>query len=129
MLVKIVCGTYGYRDENGILCPKNSGSEPFELEEREADRLIRAGMAQKMWDEPEEKTREENADEQEAEGIDREQLNGMDKKELVQMAEEMGLKSTGTKENLIERIMEAVDMESGEAGDEMPELKPAEPEM
>lgn len=123
MLVKIVCGTYGYRDKSGVLMPKDIKSEPFELDNREAARLIDAGVAVEMEETVSEETETEDC-------IDMEQLKNMDKKELVQLAKDMGIQSYGNKEELIERIISAQKAEpEEETGDSLPELKPAEPEV
>lgn len=124
MLVKIVCGTYGYRDKSGVLTPKDIKSEPFELDNREAARLIDAGVAVEMEEAVSKETEKtENC-------LDLEELKNMDKKELVQMAKDMGIQSYGNKEELIERIISAQKEEQEEeAGDGLPELKPAEPEV
>lgn len=47
MLVKIICGTYGYRpdpDEPRVI-RKDEASPAFELDEKEAERLIGLGVA------------------------------------------------------------------------------------
>ena len=43
-MIKIISGTYGYRD-NGQVIPKNSKSEPFSLDKKEEERLVKAGVA------------------------------------------------------------------------------------
>lgn len=42
--VKIISGTYGYR-ENGKFSPKDRNSEPFEINDKEAARLVGMGVA------------------------------------------------------------------------------------
>ncbi len=45
MLVKIIAGTYGYRDEKGHLRPKGAG-EVVNVDEAEAQRLVNIGIAE-----------------------------------------------------------------------------------
>ena len=45
MLVKIIAGTYGYRDEKGHLRPKGAG-EVVNVDEAEAQRLVGFGIAE-----------------------------------------------------------------------------------
>ncbi len=45
MLVKIIAGTYGYRDDKGHLRPKHAGEE-VNIDEAEAQRLVKIGVAE-----------------------------------------------------------------------------------
>lgn len=44
--VKITGGTYGYHNSFGRLEPKNRKSEPFTLDDAEAERLVSLGVAE-----------------------------------------------------------------------------------
>ena len=52
-MIRIIAGTYGYKDRNGILQPKTAASKPFSVAPDEEKRLIRLGVAEKV-DAPEE---------------------------------------------------------------------------
>lgn len=126
MLVKITCGTYGYRNSHGVLTPKDSNSEPFELESKEAERLIAAGAAREV------KVRIKSESEMIRGHLDPEQLRDINKKELEQLAKDMGIPSSGNKEELIIRIVQAeVEAETDDSENEngWPELNAEEPEV
>lgn len=133
MWVKIVSGTYGYRNKNGILTPKDRTSLPFELDEEEAVRLLALGVAE-AWTQTENATENGAVDDAPAEIPLSEQIRDWSKKELVKLAEDMGLASYGTKDELIERITNKIE-EEGETeeetgeGEKLPPLTPAEPEI
>lgn len=44
-MIKIVKGTYGYLDKNGIVKGKTSKDEPFTLSKEEEERLVKRGVA------------------------------------------------------------------------------------
>lgn len=44
-MIKIIKGTYGYIDKNGIVQPKTSKDEPFTLTKEEEERLVKRGVA------------------------------------------------------------------------------------
>lgn len=44
-MIKIVKGTYGYLDKNGIVKGKTSKDEPFSLSKEEEERLVKRGVA------------------------------------------------------------------------------------
>lgn len=44
-MIKIIKGTYGYLDKNGIVKPKTEKDGPFSLTEEQEDRLVRLGVA------------------------------------------------------------------------------------
>lgn len=123
MKIRIIRGMYGNR-ENGRIVEKNPDSLPFEVTEKEGQRLIGLGIAAAV-----EERKEEIEDPEEAEVmtgyLTREQLEDMKLEELRIMAESLGLKKNGSRTELIERIMEeSVEIEEEEA----PELSPADPE-
>lgn len=124
MKIRIIRGMYGNR-ENGRIVEKNPESPPFEVAEKEGQRLIDLGIATAV----EERKEEAIEDPEEAETmtgyLTREQLEDMKLEELRIMAESLGLKKNGSRTELIERIMEeSVEIEEEEA----PELSPADPE-
>lgn len=124
MKIRIIRGMYGNR-ENGRIVEKNPDSPPFEVAEKEGQRLIDLGIATAV----EERKEEAIEDPEEAETmtgyLTREQLEDMKLEELRIMAESLGLKKNGSRTELIERIMEeSVENE----GEEAPELSPADPE-
>lgn len=131
MRVKIIRGIYGYR-ENGRLVEKNVNSDPVEVSEEEGERLISIGIAKRakaganiadLDESTEESVYEENH-------LSRQQLEDMTLEELRDLAVENGLKKSGGREALIERIISScsLDEETEEGEEEMPELAPAEPE-
>lgn len=44
-MIKIVAGVYGYLDKNGIVKPKTTKDDPFELTEEQEARLVGLGVA------------------------------------------------------------------------------------
>lgn len=133
MKVRMISGTYGYRNKNGHLETKDAKSAPFELEEEEAVRLINMGRAVEILS-----TETAPQPGMMKAHLEPTQFEDMDKKELVKLAKEMGLPSSGSKEELIARIT-AAEVEITESDDEdtdgnadnseVPDLKPAEPEV
>lgn len=124
MKIRIIRGMYGNR-ENGRIVEKNLDSPPFEVAEKEGQRLIGLGIAASA----EARKAEEIEEPEEAEVmtgyLTREQLEDMKLEELRILAESLGLKKNGSRTELIERIMEeSVEIEEEEA----PELSPADPE-
>jgi len=45
-MIKIICGTYGFRSGNGILSPKTPRDPPFEVDDTEAKRLVALKVAE-----------------------------------------------------------------------------------
>ncbi len=131
MKVKIIRGIYGYR-ENGRLVEKNVNSDPVDVSEEEGERLISSGIAKRAdagvnIDDPAESTEEAVFEEK---YLSRQQLEDMTLEELRDLAVENGLKKSGGREALIERIIAlySLDEETEEGEEEMPELAPADPE-
>ncbi len=127
MKIRMICGTYGHRGEGGVMEEKNNKSGFFEVEEAEGERLVQMGYAER-------KGREAQAEEAyggwepesgEAGSI-AEELGGMSKKDLEKTAKDMGLPANGTKDELIQRIMEEESRRRNADG--IPKLKAAEPE-
>ncbi len=128
MLVRMVCGAYGLRNEDGGMEVKDAQSAPFGLDEAEGERLVRMGYAVRA-DGTGGLVRAETM----KACLDPEELKDMSKKELEKLAKDMGLISYGTKEELIARIASAEierdgSDDDGKRTDGAPDLKPAEPE-
>lgn len=97
-MIKIINGTYGYRNSDGRVEAKTPKSKPFSLsEEREAE-LVDAGVAEYVNGAP--ATSEDNCD----------KVNGdMTVKELTAIAQELGadVPKKATKAQLLEIIEKA----------------------
>lgn len=124
MLVKMICGTYGYRDGKGILIPKDKEAGEFEVTEAEAERLIDSGRAVKVENELD--CRLENQGGLPDPCSATEQFEKMGIKEIRQIAKDMGIPNTGSKEELVKRITSTTREVSDK--DEIPSLEAAEPE-
>lgn len=85
-MIKIVKGTYGYLDKNGIVKPKTEKDEPFSLTKEQEKRLVDLGVAVYVDCEPVE-TVENTVDEVETV----EYSEKMKASELRKIAKEMGL--------------------------------------
>lgn len=106
MIIEIICGTYGYRDEAGTILPKSAKSAPFEVDDKEANRLIRLGVAAETVATSQQKPiLEDDEDKNDRQDDSEKIVEKMNKPELVKMAKEMGLESSGGKEELIGRIL------------------------
>lgn len=107
MKICITRGIYGFR-ENGCVVEKTSHSAPFEIDEEEGRRLIELNVAKKAAEggiPDEEKAEDADEDAPVATGnISRESLKGMKKEELYRLAEELGIRKSGSKEELAERL-------------------------
>jgi len=150
MKVKIISGTYGHKVGKYIE-PKDRTSEPFELEETEAKRLVSLGVAEIITEgvatggNGEETnppsvnpSNDENGENGENEGdneivchLDEEQLRGMIIKDLKALAEDMGIDTSKfkVKEDYVQAIV-AVEVSASvddENGDELPGLGAEDP--
>lgn len=111
--VRVISGIYGLHI-GGRLCPKNKESEPFEVEDREAERLVSLGVAEivSVKEEPEEETvtPEEEAEIPEEEPD--EDMASKSMKELREIAKEKGVKmKVGmSKDELVEALSDAPDL-------------------
>ncbi len=94
--IKIVVGTYGYRkDSTSPIEAINKNSEPIEVEDAEAERLVGLGVAKYV----------DNTSESVIKGhLDVGQFDNWSIKELQKLAKDMGLKANGSKAELIARI-------------------------
>ena len=150
LTVKIISGTYGCKIK-GRIVPKDLTSEPFELEDAEAKRLVSLGVAEIITEgvatggNGEETnppsvnpSNEENGSNGENEGendivghLDAEQLREMTNKELKALAEDMGIDTSKmkVKDDYIQAIV-AVEVSApsnDENGENPPDISPEAP--
>lgn len=123
MEIRMLCGSYGYRNGQGGIEIKDAGSGTFTVNDNEGERLVGMGYAVDMSMLPEKGSRAAEA------GlvgiIELESLVSMNKKQLEQMARDMGVPVSGSKEELAERIYHAMD--EGGRGKGMQGIKEEEP--
>ncbi len=135
MKICITRGVYGFR-ENGCVVEKTSSSAPFEVDEEEGGRLIALNVAKEIIEDEisdKEKSAEDTAED--APGIpghiSKDSLKSMKKEELYKLAEELGVRKSGSKEELAERLSQYPvwdeDEEASEDTEEV-ELTAEEPE-
>lgn len=150
LTVKIISGTYGCKIK-GRIVPKDLTSEPFELENAEAERLVSLGVAEIITEgvatggngeetnppsvnpaDDENGSNGENEGENDITGhLDAEQLKEMTIKELKALAEDMGI-DTGkfkVKDDYIQAIV-AVEVSApadDENGENPPDISPEAP--
>lgn len=143
MKIRITRGVYGHR-EKGRIVEKTKDHEPFEVGDEEGMRLISMGVAEEItggipedgWENKSDPSlmllsanagmdTEEYRDE-DSEYIPVEQLEEMKAEELRSLAGEMGLKRSGSREELIDRIMQAQELHIEEKGAEKLNLQAAE---
>ena len=99
MIIKIISGSYGYHGKFGVKL-KDSSSAPFEVSDKEGERLIHAGVAEAVGndvatavpkDEPKptcvDMGKEENAETGENDDI----LDTLSLNELIRVAKENGI--------------------------------------
>ncbi|MDE7425572.1 MAG: SAP domain-containing protein [Lachnospiraceae bacterium] len=115
-MIKIVKGTYGYKEKNGTITPKTEKDKPFVLTDEQEARLVGRGVAVYVKN-------EEVAPVQPEEVV----LEELPYNELKKIAKEMGLEQ-GTKEELVERIREAQEENAEDDEQEPPPLKAEMPE-
>lgn len=126
MKIKMLCGTYGHRNRDGVMETKDASSPPFEAGEENGARLIGMGYAEPAGKgiQPGEETSppmqwggggETPMEEDMGNPPDRERLELMVKRDLEKLAKEMGLPYSGTREEIITRIYNA-EMEEYEGG-------------
>lgn len=117
-MIKIIKGTYGYMDKNGIVKPKTEKDGPFELTKEQEARLVRLGVAEYVNGSTNVPDHEPDQDE-ETGHLDPEQLGELTNAQLKEIAEKMGIdtKKLTTKAKLIEAIT-AVEIIPGPAEDE-----------
>lgn len=142
-MIKMTRGYYGYRNGK-IVDLKDVNSPAFDVDEKEAKRLIGLGVAKAV---DEDKTDVTKADNDEDDSIKtdestdsdsvitghltEEQLNELSYPELKKLCNEMGVSAIGKKNELIERLVKVevnVDEQAQIEESDFPDLQPAEPE-
>lgn len=124
-MIKIIKGTYGYMDKNGIVRPKTADDAPFELTPEQEARLVDLGVAEYVT------APEELPDlPEEVQGIP-EYNTGMKADELREIAKAMGLtfKAGTTKQEMVDAMDAFLAENSEEDGvdiDSLPDIAPAE---
>ncbi len=150
LTVKIISGTYGCKIK-GRIVPKDHTSEPFELEDVEAKRIVSLGIAEIITEDVATSgngeevvpptvnpSDDENSSNGENEGendmvvhLDAEQLKEMTIKELKALAEDMGIDTSKmkVKDDYIQAIVsEEVSVPSDdENGETPPDVSPEAP--
>lgn len=120
MKIKMMIGTFG-KDEGGCVVPKTPEDPPFEVDSATGNRLIGLGVAiaAESTEEPEEDDDMKEND----------SLENMSLAELKNLAEQMNLKKTGSRQELIDRILESAEnADTVFEDDDMPDMIPADPE-
>ena len=152
-LIKIINGTYGFRPQPHVVELKTADDAPFEVDDKEAARLVELGVAAIAYgedseslqdalddvvdqleeqpappeEEPEDDQPAEDGDAEETEQkFDRDELEQLTNPQLAELAEELGLHLSGRpkKSELIAAILKAA-----EEDDELPDLGAADPEV
>lgn len=102
-MIRIIRGTYGYLDENGIVKPKTEKDEPFSLTPEQEDRLVGLGVAVYV-DTPVKDKAHEDIDRAQVQKL----LEEMTAKELRELGKEYGLsfKVGTTKAEMVEAIQQ-----------------------
>lgn len=95
-MVRIIKGIYGYKNKDGVIEPKTCKDEPFSLTEEQEARLVSKGVAEYV----------EVAPVQQKGHLDREQLMSWAYNDIKKLAKEMGVPATGTKEEIVDRIVD-----------------------
>lgn len=118
-MIRIVKGTYGMRQGNRLVSV-TSESDPIELSESQEKRLVACGVAEYVTCGT--GTNESESEVMEEISYDEKALSAMSYNNLRSLAKDLELDTTGTKEEIIDRILES------ETEDEAPVLEAAEPE-
>lgn len=116
MKIRIICGTYGYRpnkNESRVVS-KNNTSEPFEVDDDEARRLVELGIAEIC-----DKTAfyNVNPDAIDVGNISVEQIMSLEYNQMKKIAKEWGIDAKGTKDELRERLIDTVGIEDAGKND------------
>ncbi len=108
-MIKMVAGIYGYK-KDGKLEAKNAKSEPFNLDPKEEERLVQAGVAKYVEVEPIRVITQ--ADNENA--VKNKELTEMSFEELKALAAEKGISVSGkSKQAYIDALMEAANSDDG----------------
>lgn len=140
MKIQITRGIYGFRQDGNVM-EKTKDSAPFEVDDKEGERLIALCVAQKVMsmeneqdypiaEEPEGPDGDDDVFDRMGK-IHKGSLAGMKRDDLSQFADALGIKKNGSKEELVKRLQQCpVWAEDGEAQDaeDIPELLAEDPE-
>ena len=117
MKIKMLIGTFG-KDEGGCVVPKTPEDPPFEVDSATGNRLIGLNVAIAA------ESAEEDDDMKEDDS-----LENMSLAKLKDLAEQMNLKKNGSRQELIDRILESAEnADTVFEDDDMPDMIPADPE-
>lgn len=102
MKIRMLCGSYGYRNEQGGVEVKDVRSGPFAVDSKEGEKLIRMGYATDA-------SMPSGWGRRDGEGgigdfMELESLVSMNKRQLEQIAKDMGVSASGGKEEIAARI-------------------------
>lgn len=133
--IRIILGGYGYVEKPGA-APRlvTAKDEPIMVEDKEAIRLVNLKCAEIVAEANEDAEEVAPVQQQEENRmvtghLDADDLESYTVMQLRSLAKDMGLKQTGSKEELIQRIAgEEVQYEEEEAAEDPPILEAAEPE-
>lgn len=105
-MIRIIKGTYGYMNENGVVKPKTAKDEPFSLSAEQEARLVGLGVAVYVDEKPAKAEPEETAEESLAVADEEKPMEDMTAKELRELGKEYGLtfKVGLTKADMIKAI-------------------------
>ncbi|MDE5697631.1 MAG: hypothetical protein K2I96_09520 [Lachnospiraceae bacterium] len=121
MLIRILAGAYGHRPDPGksYIEKKDKGSEPFDVSDKEAARLIGLGIAEKAA-----VNIAKELDKESASTISNDQEDDLEQlsiQKLRKMAKDLGLPADGGKAVLAEKIRNASKVaQNQEEGDDSP---------
>lgn len=115
MLIRIINGTYGHSPKlpdgrkSPYVIPTNRKSGPIDVEKKEAERLVEAGIAEYVTEQPKKAEKAEDPQNQSTEQTEPD-LGSMSVNELKAHAQELGIDTAKlkTKAALIEAIVIAV---------------------
>lgn len=116
MKVKIICGTYGHRPvkEEPRIVRKDSTSPPFDLDDKEAQRLIELGVAEACDESIPPEGLEDNSDKG---NVSKEQIMTMEYLDMKKLAKEWGISAKGNKGELREKLIQHIENDGSEDDD------------
>lgn len=117
MKIKIICGTYGHRpnpNESRVV-RKDKSSEPFEVADDEARRLVSLGVAE-ICDKA--VSSDVVPDHVSLGGISAEQIMNMEYNQMKKLAKGCSIDAKGKKDELQERLLDALDSGSAREDDD-----------
>ena len=116
MKVQIIRGTYGHRPvkEESRIVRKDSTCPPFDLDDKEAQRLIALGVAEACDEISPPVGSEDNSDKG---NVSKEQLMTMEYLDMKRIAKKCGLSTNGNKEELRKRLIQFIGNDGSEDDD------------